>query len=61
LTQGKELLNQKEYLKAISILNEAIRINSKNYDAKYYKAIALMDLGSLIEAVKVFLIRFYMN
>ena len=57
LEKGRNLLNTKNYLQAIKMFNIVLRIKPNCRDAKFYKAIALMDSGSTDNSIDVFLLR----
>ena len=54
LEQGKIALKKNEYENALSLFDQAYKLNAKNIEAILYKGIALMSTGMIQNAIKMF-------
>ena len=45
LIQAKKKIIEKDYSGAISLCGEAVKLDPKNEDAKFYRALSLLDSG----------------
>ena len=55
LKDAKDLLNQKEYEKAVDVCKEILMWNSANYNAYVFMGLALQNLQNYIESEKAYL------
>lgn len=51
LVKGKDLLTGKKYSDAIKVFTNALKINSTNYEAMFYRAITYLDIGNPTQTI----------
>lgn len=47
LNQGKSKLLEKDYQNAINLFSESFKLDHTNIDAKFYKAVSMLDQGPI--------------
>ena len=52
LEQGKIQLAEKDYVEALRTFNKALKINSMNYEAMFYRGITYLDSGNPSKTIK---------
>jgi len=52
LNQGKKKLLDKNYTQAIKLFSESLNLDPNNVDAKFFRALSILDSGSYKEAIE---------